>query len=99
MTLEQPGPGEGFVADLALVAVGVSQHVHVEGGGGHIVLVADVARLEVLLDLGQVGLPVAGEVGAGGKVFTTISAPVSRHLVDGVNLGPAVIVKHRVHGE
>ena len=77
VTLEQPGPGESFVADLTLVAVGMSQHVHVEGRGGHVVLVADVARLEVLLGLGQVGLPVTREVGAGGKVFATISAPVS----------------------
>ena len=77
VTLEQPGPGEGFVANLTLMAVGMSQHVHVEGGGGHILLVTDVARLEVLLDLGQVGLPVTGEVRAGGKVFATISAPVS----------------------
>ena len=58
VTLEQPGPRESLVTDLTLVVVGVCQHVHVEGGGGHIVLVADVAGLDVLLDHGQVGLPV-----------------------------------------
>ena len=77
VTLKQPGPGESFTTNIALVAVGMSQHVHVEGRGGHVVLVTDVARLEVLLGLGQVGLPVTREVGAGGKVFATISAPVS----------------------
>ena len=99
VALEQPRPGEGLVADLALVAVGVCEHVHVEGGGGHVVLVADVAGLQVLLDHGQVGLPVAGEVGARGKVFTAFSAPVPRRLVAGVDLCSAVIMKHRVHGE
>lgn len=99
MTLEQPRPGERLVTDLALVTVGVCQHVHVEGGGGHVVLVADVAGLEVLLDHGQVGLPVTREVGAGGEVFAAFSTPVLRHLVAGGNLRSAVIVKHRVHGE
>ena len=99
VTLEQPGPRESLVTDLTLVVVGVCQHVHVEGRGGHIVLVANVARLEVLLGLGQVGLPVTREVGAGGKVFAALPAPVPGRPVVGVDLGSPVIVKHRVHCE
>ena len=48
VTLEQPGPGEGFVANLALVAEAVGQDVHLQGGGGHVLLVADVATLGII---------------------------------------------------
>ena len=48
VTLEQPGPGESFVADLTLVAEAVGEDVHLQGGGGHILLVADVATLGII---------------------------------------------------
>jgi len=48
VALEQPRPGEGLVADLALVAEAVGQNVHLQGGGGHVLLVADVAGLGIV---------------------------------------------------
>ena len=48
VTLKQPGPGESFVADLALVTEAVGQDVHLQGGGGHVLLVADVATLGII---------------------------------------------------
>ena len=48
VTLKQPGPGEGFVANLALVAEAVGEDVHLQGGGGHVLLVADVATLGII---------------------------------------------------
>ena len=48
VTLEQPGPGEGLVADLALVAEVVGQNVHLQGWGGHVLLVADVTGLGIV---------------------------------------------------
>jgi len=72
VTLEQPGPGEGFVADLALVAEAVGQDVHLQGGGGHVTLVADVAALGIVGCQLFVGLTVPGKIGTCGKVLATL---------------------------
>ena len=72
VTLEQPRPGEGFVADLALVAKAVGQNVHLQGGGGHVLLVADVAALGVVGCQLLVSLTVPGKVGTRGKVLATL---------------------------
>ena len=100
MALQQPGTGEGFATHIALVLVGVGQHVHVEGGHADIHLVADVAGLGVLLAHGQVGLLVSAEVGAGGKVFAALLTSVfARVVFASIDLGSAIIVQHGVHGE
>ena len=72
MALEQPRPGEGFVADLALVAEVVGQDVHLQGGGGHVLLVADVAALGIVGCQLLVGLTVPGKIGTCGKVLATL---------------------------
>ena len=99
MSLQQPGPGESFATNLALVAEVVCEDVHLQGGGGHIHLVADVAGLDVLLCELEVGLPVPGEVGAGGEVFAALVTPMLGHLWLGAALSAPVIVEQRVHGE
>ena len=76
MSLQQPGPGESFATNLALVAEVVCEDVHLQGGGGHIHLVADVAALGRVCGKLLVGLFVPGQVGAGGKVLTTLIALV-----------------------
>ena len=48
VTLEQPGPGEGFSTNIALVAEVVGQDVHLQGGGGHVLLMTNVAGLSVV---------------------------------------------------
>ena len=100
VTLQQPGTGEGFATHIALVLVGVGQHVHVEGGHTDVHLVTDVAGLGVLLAHGQVGLLVSAEVGAGGKVFATLLTSVlAGVLFASTDLGSAILVQHGVHGE
>ena len=64
------------MADPAFVAVCVGEHVHVQGGNTHIHLVADVAALGRVCGKLLVGLFVSGQVGAGGKVLTTLIALV-----------------------
>ena len=76
MSLQQPGSGESFATNLTLVAEVVCEDVHLQGGGGHIHLVADVAALGRVCGKLLVGLFVSGQVGAGGKVLTTFIALV-----------------------
>ena len=77
MALQQPGPTESLPANVALVVVGVSEEVHVEGGHADVLLLADVAALDVLSGQLEVGLPVTGEVGAGGEMFAALLTLVS----------------------
>ena len=67
---EEPGPGEGLAAVVALEVPVVGLHVHRQGGHGGVVLVADRAVTSLL----RVDLPVSGEVAAGGEVFATVRA-------------------------
>jgi len=72
VTLQQPRPGEGLVAHGALVAQVMSQHVHRQGGHGHVHLAADMALLGRVGVQTPVGLLVAAQVGAGGVVLATL---------------------------
>ena len=76
MSLQQPGPGESFATNLALVAKVVCEDVHLQGRGRHIQFVANVAALGRVCGKLLVGLFVPGQVGAGGKVLTTFIALV-----------------------
>ena len=81
------------------MVVGVGEEVHVEGGHADVLLLADVAALDVLPGELEVGLPVPGEVGAGGEVFPALVTLVPGHLTLAAALGPSVIVEQRVHSE
>ena len=72
VALEQPRPGEGFVADLALVAEAVGEDVHLQGGRGHVPLVANVAALGIVGCQLLVGLTVPRKVRTCGKVLATL---------------------------
>ena len=67
---EQPGAGEGLLADVALVVPVVGLHVHGQGGHACVELVANCATSSLL----SVDLPVSGEVTAGGEVLATVRA-------------------------
>ena len=80
MSLQQPGPGESFATNLALVC----EDVHLQGRGRHIQFVAALGRVCGKL---LVSLFVSGQVGAGDKVFTTFIALELQdvlQLLDGV---------------
>jgi len=81
VSLQKPGTRESLVTDIALVGQVVREHVHGEGGGGDVELVADVAGLGGLWTEGFVGLFVAGQVGAGGVVLAALHAVVLELLV------------------
>ena len=81
------------------MVVGVSEEVHVEGGHADVLLLADVAALDVLSGQLEVGLPVPGEVGAGGEMFAAVPTPMAGTLGLHTHLCPPVVMKHRVHCE
>ena len=81
------------------MVVGVGEEVHVEGGHADVLLLADVAALHVVSGELEVGLPVPGEVGAGGEMFAALLTFMSGTLGPHTCLRPSVVVKHRVHGE
>ena len=99
VSLQQPGTTEGFPAQLALVVVGVGEEVHVEGGHTDVLLVADVAALDVLAGELEVDLPVSGEVGARGEALAALLAFVTAEVRLGADLGPSVVIEERVHCE
>ena len=99
MSLQQPGTTESLPAHLALVVVCVSEEVHVEGRHADVLLLADVAALHVLPGQLEVGLPVTGEVGAGGEMFAALLTLVSGALWLATDLRTTVVVEHRVHCE
>ena len=65
---EQPGAGEGLLADVALVAPHVGLHVHGQGRHARVELVAHAAAPP----LPGVDLSVTGEVTAGGKHLAAV---------------------------
>ena len=81
------------------MVVGVGEEVHVEGGHTDVLLVADVAGLDVLAGQLEVDLPVSGEVGTGGEALTALSAFVTAEIRLGTDLGPTVVVEQRVDCE
>ncbi len=72
VSLQQPGPGESLAAHITLVAEIVSQDVHGQGWRADIHLLTHRTGLSRLRTQRLVGLPMAGQVGAGGKVSSTI---------------------------
>ena len=70
---EQPGAGEGLLADVALVVPVVGLHVHGQGGHARVELVANCAVLAIFC----VDLPVSGQVAAGGKLLPTVVAALA----------------------
>ena len=67
---EEPGPGEGLVAVVALEVPVVSLHVHGQGRHGGVELAAVLAVFAGVC----VNLPVPGEVAAGGEHLPTVRA-------------------------
>ena len=65
---EQPGAGEGLLAEVALVAPHVGLHVHGQGGHARVELVAHPAAPPLV----GVDLTVAGEVAAGGEHLAAV---------------------------
>ena len=98
MSLQEPGPGESFAAHIALVAEAVGENVHGQGGRAHVHLPAHRASLGVLGGQAFVSLLVAGQVGAGGKVFAALCALelVAERILE---LGPTVLNLNGVGGK
>ena len=80
VSLQQPGPGESFATELALVVEVVGEDVHGEGGHADIHLAADVTLLGISWVQTAVGLPMSTQIAAGGIVFATVGACVLRLL-------------------
>ena len=76
MTLQQPGPGESFPTELALVVEVVSEDVHGEGWHGDVHLPADMALFSVAGVQRPMGLFVPAEVRTGCIVFPTLRTAV-----------------------
>ena len=74
--MEKPRSREALAADVAGVGEAVGEHVHRQGGHAHVELVADVARLRRLRGELAVGLLVSRQVGAGGKMLSTLGTLV-----------------------
>ena len=70
---EQPGPGEGLLADVALVAPHVGLHVHGQGRHARVELAALLAALAGV----RVDLAVARQVAAGGKLLAAVGAALA----------------------
>ena len=76
VSVEQPGSREALATDVAGVGEAVGEHVHRQGRHAHIELVADVARLRCLWGELAMGLLVSRQVGAGGKMLSTLGTLV-----------------------
>ena len=76
VSVEQPGSREALATDVTGVCKAVGKNVHRQGWHAHVELVADVARLRRLRGELAVGLLVSRQVGAGGKMFSTLSTLV-----------------------
>lgn len=77
MALQQPRPGEGFVANVAFVAEVMGEEMHGERRHGHVDLVAMRALLSALGVQVPMSLLVAREIGGCGVRFTAFVARVS----------------------
>ena len=95
---EQPGAGEGLLADVALVAPHVGLHVHGQGRHAHVELLADVARLGCLRGELAVRLLVSRQVGAGGKVLSTFQTFMDAFLLT-LEARSTIVEKQGVFGE
>ena len=76
----------------------MGEHVHRQGRHAHVELVADVARLRCLWGELAVGLLVSRQVGAGGKMLSTLRTLMDTFLL-ALEAGATVIEEQGVFGE
>ena len=76
----------------------MGEHVHRQGRHAHVELVADVARLRCLRGELAVGLLVAGKIGAGRKMLSTLGTLVGIFLV-ALQAGSPIVEEQGVFGE
>ena len=98
VSVEQPGSREALAADVAGVGEVVGEHVHGQGRHAHVELLADVARLGCLRGELAVGLLVSREVGAGGKMLSTLGTLMDTFLL-ALEAGATIIEEQGVFGE
>ena len=98
VSVEQPGSREALATDVAGVGEAVGEHVHRKGWHAHVELVADVARLRCLWGELAVGLLVSRQVGAGGKMLSTLGTLMDTLLV-ALEAGSTIVEEQGVFGE
>ena len=98
VSVEQPGSREALATDVAGVGEAVGEHVHRQGRHAHVELVADVARLRCLWGELAVGLLVSRQVGAGGKMLSTLGTLMDTLLV-ALEAGSTIVEEQGVFGE
>ena len=98
VSMEKPRSREALAADVAGVGEAVGEHVHRQGRHAHVELVADVARLRRLRGELAVGLLVSRQVGAGGKMLSTLRTLMDTFLL-ALEAGATVIEEQGVFGE
>ena len=98
VSMEKPRSREALAADVAGVGEAVGEHVHRQGGHAHVELVADVARLRRLRGELAVGLLVSRQVGAGGKMLSTLGTLMDTFLL-ALETGSTIVEEQGVFGE
>jgi len=98
VSVEKPGSREALATDVAGMGEAVGEHVHRQGRHAHVELVADVARLRRLRGELAVGLLVSRQVGAGGKMFSTLSTLVNTFRM-ALKAGSTIVEEQGVFGE
>ena len=98
VSVEQPGSREALATDVAGVGEAVGEHVHRQGRHAHVELVADVARLRCLWGELAVSLLVSRQVGAGGKMLSTLGTLMDTFLV-ALEAGSTIVKEQGVFGE
>ena len=98
VSVEQPGSGEALATDVAGVGEAVGEHVHRQGRHAHVELVADVAGLRCLRGELAVGLLVSRQVGAGGKMLSTLRTLMDTFLL-AFEAGATIVEEQGVFGE
>ena len=98
VSVEQPGSREALAADVAGVGEVVGEHVHGQGRHAHVELLADVARLGCLRGELAVGLLVSRQVGARGKVLSTLQTFMDAFLLT-LEARSTVVEEQGIFGE
>ena len=98
VSVEQPGSREALATDVAGVGEAMGEYMHRQGRHAHVELVADVARLRCLRGELAVGLLVSRQVGAGGKMLSTLGTLVFLPSITGQPRSPVRLVQG-VHRE
>ena len=98
VSMEKPRSREALAADVAGVGEAVGEHVHRQGRHAHVELVADVARLRRLRGELAVGLLVSRQVGAGGKMLSTLGTLMDTFLL-ALEAGATIVEEQGVFGE